>query len=171
MVDVSTKMHEDFDFDAAGFDKALYILHYALKQYVPINLHLANRDLQVQLERCQYKTSEFNAGKIALLEKNKHLQNENLQLRAHNRNLLADLDRLKNIEKIKAKAGFNPVEIDFEGQLIKFVINTDTHTFHEHFGDATNYVFSKRKKHVHLSTIKCWYLEWYRALGFTCVAT
>ncbi len=169
LVDVSTQLHSDFDFDSVGFDKALYLLQYALKQYVPINLHLENRDLKNQLERCQYKTSEFNAGKLALLEKNKELHNENLQLRAHAKNLLAEIERFKNVEKIKVKAGFNPVEIEFEGQVIKFVINTDTETFHRHFSDATNYIFSKRKARVHLSTIKNWYLEWYRALGFTCV--
>lgn len=168
LVDISNQKHAEFDFNVVGFDEALFILHYALKHYVPINLHIDNRNLQRQLSTCISKQSEYTAGKLSIIQTNRELKAENSKLKSEN-------DRLRNMPEIhkaiKQKAGFNRVEIDFEGQDISFLINTNTETFNQHFNDASNYIFSKRKKRVHLSTIKCWYLEWYRALGFTCVPT
>lgn len=166
LVDVSDKLHAEYDFDAKGFDKAIFTLKYALQHYAQINLHIDNRNLQRQLSTCISKQAEYNAGKLSIIQTNRELKAENAKLKSEN-------DRLRNMPEIhkaiKQKAGFNRVEIDFEGQPIAFLINTNSETFNLHFADANNYIFTKRKKRVHLSTIKCWYLEWYRALGFTCV--
>lgn len=166
MVEISDRKHAEFDFNVVGYDEALFILHHALKHYVPINLNIANRNLQLQLASCLSKQSDYNNGKLSIIQINRELKSENAKLKSEN-------DRLRNMPEIhkaiKQKAGFNRVEIDFEGQGISFLINTNTETFNQHFNDATNYIFSKRKKRVQLATIKNWYLEWYRALGFTCV--
>lgn len=166
MVDVSNKMHDEHDFDTIGFDKCLIVLRHALKQYVPINLHLENRNLQSELDKVKSKRQEFEDGKMAIVQKNKKVVLENEKLRAEINRLNKEL--LKP-EIIKVKSGFNKVEIDFEGEVISFLIDTDAETFNSHFKDASDYVFSKRKKRVHLDTIKNWFFEWYRALGFNCV--
>lgn len=86
------------------------------------------------------------------------------------KNLLQQQFKSVKIPKVvKHKVGFTPIEIDFEGSNITFLINTDTDNFNQHFQDATNYIYSRRKSRVHLSVIKNWYIEWYRALGFNCV--
>lgn len=50
LVDVSTKLHEGKDPDAKGFDKALYMLNYALKKVDGINLHIENRNLSPKVK-------------------------------------------------------------------------------------------------------------------------
>jgi len=149
LVEVSEKLHDDFDFDIQGFDKCLYMLHYALKNYIPINLHLENQ----------------------VFEKNKELQLENVKLRALNKTLVEENQQFLKVEKIKLKVGFNNVEIDFEDKKINFLINTDTQIFLSHFNDAITFVYSKRKKRVQPNVIRDWFMLYYRSLGFNCVTS
>lgn len=166
---VSTQLHEDFDFDAHGFDKCLFMLQHALKNYAPINLHIENHNLKNKLLNIEQKHDSYSTEKSAFYIRNGELLEENNLLKQQLKTANAELAKIKSRPSFKHSAGFNKVEIDFEGQNISFLINTDKELFDNNFKDATNYIFSKRKKRVHLSTIKNWYLEWYRSLGFTCV--
>lgn len=170
LVEVSAKLHEDFDFDAHGFDKCIFVLHNALKRYEAINLHIDNKNLRNQIADLKGKYDEFLSGKLRISERNKELVEENNKLSQQLKSANGQLSSYMNRNVIKHTAGFSKVEIDFESQPITFLINTDTKTFNDNFNDATNYIYSKRKKRVDISTIKNWYLEKYRALGFTCVS-
>lgn len=50
MVEVSDQLHESNDPDTKGFDKAIFMLCHALKQFEGINLHIENRNLKKRLE-------------------------------------------------------------------------------------------------------------------------
>jgi len=171
LVEVSEKLHDDFDFDIQGFDKCLYMLHYALKNYIPINLHLENRRLSREIIRITGKYDEYMQSKNQVFEKNKELQLENVKLRALNKTLVEENQQFLKVEKIKLKVGFNNVEIDFEDKKINFLINTDTQIFLSHFNDAITFVYSKRKKRVQPNVIRDWFMLYYRSLGFNCVTS
>lgn len=79
LVDVSNQLHEEHSFEVKGFDKALFTLKYALKQYVSLNLHLENKILKRQLdqlENIQCKLKESNISRDAALQENKRLRSE-----------------------------------------------------------------------------------------------
>lgn len=82
IVEVSDQLHEAKDPDLKGFDKALFMLHHALKNFEGINMHLENRKLVHQVkthekhltgvinayQAQQYKLQQYK-NKIAQLEK------------------------------------------------------------------------------------------------------
>lgn len=169
LVDVSNKLHEDFDFDAHGFDKCLFVFQNALKRYEAINIHIENKNLRNKVEVLQHNFDSLLKIKLSTIEKNRLLISENNLLRQQLNCANNELSSIKNREIYKKTAGFNKVEIDFEGNLISFLIDTPSDAFDNNFKDATNYIYSKRKKKVDLSTIKNWYMEWYRTLGVRCI--
>lgn len=170
LVEVSEKMEAANDPDVKGFNKALFLLHRALKSLVGINLHLENTNLKNQLLKEKSKTDIYAIEKTTLFTTNAELIAENKKLKHELKSAVGQLKSIQEQKTIKHKAGFTPVEISFEEQKITFLINTNAEKFNEYFTEATNFVYSRRKKRVELHVIKGWYMEYYKALGFTIVS-
>lgn len=150
-----------------GFQNAVYILSMALKNYDHINLHIENRRLSRELDTALWKAEEASEDKHIVYKRNRELKEENLIL-------AKQLHKIKS-PSIKAAIGGQGVmylaEINYRGNSITFYINTNQEQFMEIFNAATIHVETRhtKKVHVHLSTIKCWYIEYYRSKGFTCI--
>jgi hypothetical protein len=82
MVDVSNQLHEEHSFEAIGYDKALFTLQYAIKQYVSVNLHLENKSLTRQLELAESKLKECHCKRDEILRVNNKLLSENENLKS-----------------------------------------------------------------------------------------
>lgn len=101
MVDVSNQLHEEHSFDCVGFDRALFTLRHALLQYVPVNLHLENRNLKRQLEHALSKLKESNIARDANLQENKKLRSENQVLTIRLNSLRSAHDKLSKNKVLK----------------------------------------------------------------------
>lgn len=80
LVDVSNQLHDEKSPLVEGFDKALFTFQYALRNYVPVNLHLENNRLKRQLkdlEILQAKLKESNIKRDVALQENNKLRSEN----------------------------------------------------------------------------------------------
>lgn len=167
MVEVSDQLHERNDPDTKGFDKALFMLCHALKQFEGINLHIENRNLTNRLDAVR--------GMIGFRDANikEHLKLED-ELRLEVRQLKNNL-KVYEDEKITGKASsyLKKIEIDFEGTHIEFMSDIDQHIFTNLFMDANKYVYklkSRKKKTVRANIIKDWYMNFYRERGFKCIS-
>jgi hypothetical protein len=69
MCEVSDKMHNRFDMDVLGYDKAIFTFQYALKKYSSINLHLENKRLNRELELANDKVLKLKAAVTKLSKK------------------------------------------------------------------------------------------------------
>lgn len=166
LVEVNDKMHEANDPNAIGFTQCLYLMQRALKNLVGINHHIENTNLKNTLYWSKLRIDDFKNGETQTYQRNKQLLIENVKLRC-------ELNRYKQSIQAQAHTNgnfFKKVEIDWAGEQIVFWINTGPETFKEHFAKATEYCMSKKKSKARLSNVKCWYLEYYRALGFECLA-
>lgn len=71
LVSVSDEMHESNDPDTKGFDRAIFMLCHALKQFEGINLHIENRNLKKRLEvknkPCPCRMQEMDLKSIKIM--------------------------------------------------------------------------------------------------------
>lgn len=165
LVTVSDELHEAKDPLERGFNACLLILHDKLKELDNINLHVENRNLKKKIHNLECAIDRLDENKHDVFIENKALKIENMQLKAH-------VKSIKSNQQIKAKvcSNMNKVEIDFETRLINFYINTDQINFDRHFIEASNYVFSRRKKSSHNAAVTNWFIQYYRGQGFTCLS-
>ena len=157
---------------ANGYFRCLTLLEYAINKTESINLHIENNRLRKELKTTLNRFDDWIEDKSVVHRKNKLLMTENILLRA---NIKAYQEKQSTKESIKAKSStfYNLVEIDYEGEIISFQIDTDSKIFLSHFKKATDYAYerkSKKNKKVRLQDVKCWYLEYYRSTGFNCIA-
>lgn len=61
LVDVSDKMLSENNPNLKGFNKCVFMLHYALKNYHQINLHLECKRLQRELDIANEKVLKLKA--------------------------------------------------------------------------------------------------------------
>lgn len=165
LADVSDKMVDENDPDAKGFIKCLYTLQYALKKFEGINFHLENKRLENALYLAKLRIKEFKEDENRTFLRNAELTKENVLLRSEVKKL--QQPAIKITADLKG-AEFKKVAIDWKGEDIFFWINTTEEYFMKHFEIATDWVLSK-KSTKHISAVKCQYLTYYRALGYTCL--
>ena len=149
-----------------GFQECVYILSMQLKKLPHINLHIENEQLKRRVYNLELRLDDNSEDRHVVFRRNGDLAKENKQLKR-------DIQQLTQKTRARAKTAvsFNPVEIEWEKEIITFFINTDSDTFMSHFEKATAYVnqqWARKKFRVYVGAIKCWYLEYYRSLGFIC---
>lgn len=158
---------ETIDF-IRGFQACVYLLCRELKKLPHINLHIENRYLKRQLYLAELRLDDNAEDKSVVFRRNSELAAENKQLKK-------DLMALRSVTKARAKTAiaFNPVEIEYGKQVIKFFTSADSDTFMKIFEKATNSVnhsVSKFKRTPTEADLKNLYMTFYRDAGFKCSA-